>query len=76
MSLGRELLVNAQQKSKKGGISQNAGIHWVGLLGVVTEDSTLGDLVIKIPEGDSSQSIIERDRPSPSWPSKKLPVLT
>lgn len=34
-----------------------------------------GDLVIKIPEEDPTQSITERDRRGPIWPSKNLPVL-
>ncbi len=75
-SLGRQPLVDACQKPEKGGIPQNIVVHFGGLLASQPETQPEGILAIKIPEGDSAQSITERDRRSPICPSKNLIVLS
>jgi hypothetical protein len=58
---GGELFINAGQKMEKGGILQYVA-HFEGLLVLVNRRLPGGDLLIKIPDGDPTQTITKLDR--------------
>ena len=57
----RELFIDAGQKMEKGGILQYVA-HFEGLLVLVNRRLPGGDLLIKIPDGDPTQTIMKLDR--------------
>src|SRR5271155_3524274 len=62
---GSELFIDAGKKMKKGGILQYVA-HFEGLLVLVNRRLPGGDLLIKIPDGDLTQTITKLDRQRPN----------
>src|SRR5271167_1285848 len=60
-----KLLINAGKKMEKSGILQYVA-HFEGLLVLVNRRLPGGDLLIKIPDGDPTQTIMKLDRQRPN----------
>ena len=71
-SRGSKLCINAGQKMKKGGILQYGGTLRLSP-GLVNRRLPGGDLLIKIPDGDPTQTITKLDRRRPIRHQERWP---